>query len=69
MLLVGEPALGLSRLLLVCAALLLGLDACLGRLEPLSLDQLGITHLLILFLLCLHDRKLGLLEYFHASLL
>ena len=69
MLLVGEPALGLSRLLLVCAALLLGLDACLGRLEPLSLDQLGITHLLILFLLCFHDRKLVLFKHFHASLL
>ena len=65
----GEPALGLPRLLLVCAALLLGLDSCLGRLEPLSLDQLSITHLLILFLLCLHDRKLVLLEHFHAGLL
>ena len=69
MLLVSEPALGLPCLLLVCAALLFGLDACLGRLKPLSLDQLGITHLLVLFLLCLHDRKLVLFEHFHAGLL
>ena len=65
----GEPALGLPGLLLVCAALLLGFDACLGRLESLSLDQLGITHLLVLFLLCLHGRKLVLFEHFHAGLL
>ena len=65
----GKPALGLPCLLLVCTALLLGLDASLGRLEPLSLNQLGITYFLVLFLLCLHDRKLVLLEHFHAGLL
>lgn len=68
-LLMCSSALLLPCLLLVSTTLALSLDASLGRLESLGLNQLSIANFLVLFLLVLHDGKLGLFKYFHAGLL